>query len=48
MIQPIDSSGQTSCSSSVVKSANSPYVRFPAITSRPPKKSTTAIESDGR
>ena len=48
MIQPSASSGQTSCSSSVMKSVNSPIVRLPAITSRPPKRSTAAIESVGR
>ena len=47
MIQPSASSGQTSWSSSVMKSMNSPIVRLPAITSRPPKKSTAAIPSVG-
>ena len=31
-----------------MKSANSPIVSSPAITSRPPKRSTAAIPSDGR
>ena len=48
MIQPSASSGQTSCSSSVMKSVNWPIVRLPSIASRPPKKSTAAIPSEGR
>ena len=48
MIQPSASSGQTSCSSSVMKSMNSPIVSVPAITSRPPRKSTAAIPSVGQ
>ena len=48
MIQPSASSGQTSWSSSVSKSTNSPIVRWPLITWRPPKKTTAAIESDGQ
>jgi hypothetical protein len=48
MIQPSASSGQTSISSSVMKSMNSPIVSSPAITSRPPKRSTAAIPSEGR
>ena len=31
-----------------MKSMNSPIVSWPAITSRPPKRSTAAIPSDGR
>ena len=47
-IQPSASSGHTSCSSRLLKSTNCPIVRFPSMTSRPPKKSTLAIAMEGR
>ena len=48
VIQPSASSGQTSWRSSVSKSTNWPIERWPPITCLPPKKTTAAIESDGR
>jgi hypothetical protein len=48
MIQPRASSGQTSWSSSVTKSMNSPIVNRSAITSRPPNHRTAAIPRLGR
>jgi hypothetical protein len=48
MIQPSASSGHTSWRSRVMKSMNSPIVSSPAITSRPPKRRTAAIPSEGR
>ena len=48
VIQPSDSSGHASCSRMVLKRTNWPIVRSPLITSRPPKKTTAAIESVGR
>ena len=47
MIQPSASSGHTSWRSSVMKSVNWPIVRFPAIASRPPTRSTAAIAERG-
>jgi hypothetical protein len=47
-IQPSASSGHTSCSRRLLKSTNSPIVRRPAITSRPPRSTTVAIVIEGR
>ena len=47
-IQPSASSGHASCSRMVLKRTNWPIVRSPLITSRPPKKTTAAIEIVGR